>query len=159
MILLAYLAVVAAVIWLLAYWPRLAILSVDHTGHLLVRVATGGVAAFLAVTSVGGLASLVADPVDSFSSDSDRIGYLIWATEAAGAAFYLVGTILWRGRLALRLRLLGWLGMVGAFGFPNWSVILTLPFLALLVVTLHHVPTTAASRGVGIEEALRRWPP
>jgi hypothetical protein len=61
------------------------------------------------------------------------------ASLAAGGGLFALGAILWRGRAALLLRMLGWGVAVTALVVPSLFT-LALPAAALLIVTLGHAP-------------------
>jgi hypothetical protein len=61
------------------------------------------------------------------------------ASLAAGGGLFALGAILWRGRAALLLRMLGWGVAVAALAVPSLFT-LALPAAALLIVTLGHAP-------------------
>jgi hypothetical protein len=63
----------------------------------------------------------------------------------AGAVIYVGGTVLGRGRLALRLRWIGWIVMTAPLLVPS-TFSLALPVVAALAVTLRPLPPRPASK-------------
>lgn len=129
MILVAYLSLIAAVVWITyqAGRPRsqrwLLNQPTSTQRGLLGMSLAGASLIFLIALSVPGLVSV----------SSAGVGLL--ALLALGALAYAAGVILWQGSLAFALRLGGWLLMAFPLVVPT-TLTLTLPIVALLSVTL-----------------------
>jgi hypothetical protein len=108
----------------------------EQTG--LVRAITGAVAAAIAAGAALWLRHLT-------ETDSSGLAYLLTAAIGAGAVIYLVGTVLGHGRLALRLRWIGWIAMTAPLLVPS-TFSLALPVAAALAVTLRPLPPRPASK-------------
>jgi len=82
------------------------------------------------------------------------VAFLPFLVPSAGAVLYAAGTAIWHSTLGFALRLFGWILMVVLFLLPS-QLVLALPVIALLVVTLYHVPEHArrSARRAGISEA------
>lgn len=63
-----------------------------------------------------------------------------------GSIVYAAGLLVWRGRQALALRILGWALMVVAFVIPS-TLTLGLPLVALLAVALVPIPERKVVQG------------
>jgi hypothetical protein len=104
----------------------------------LVGAITGVLAAVIAVAAALWLNHLANSP------DSSLTAYLLTAAICAGAVTYLVGTLLGRRRLALRLRWIGWIVMTVPLLVPS-TFSLALPVVASLAVTLDLGSSTRAA--------------
>jgi hypothetical protein len=90
----------------------------------------------LAATGAGALV-IGALAILSTSSPS-AYGVILLLVFASGGALYALGVVVWGGRLALTVRILGWAGIVVALLAPS-VLTLALPLVALLAVTLRPV--------------------
>jgi chemotaxis signal transduction protein len=68
-------------------------------------------------------------------------------TLIAGAALYIAGVILWRGRTAYVVRFVGWLLVTAPLAVPS-TLTLALPLAALLVVSLTEVESVRPRSGL-----------
>ena len=76
-----------------------------------------------------------------------RLAYLLTGTICAGAATYLLGTLLADGRTALHLRWFGWILMTVPLLIPS-TFSLALPIMALLASTLQPLSAQPSSPDV-----------
>ncbi len=76
-----------------------------------------------------------------------RLAYLLTGTICAGAATYLLGTLLADGRTALQLRWFGWILMTVPLLIPS-TFSLALPIMALLASTLQPLSAQPSSPDV-----------
>ena len=127
MVFLAYLTLSVALLSLLGRETRSWLRKAEPQRELAVRLS----AFVVGVTGV--LAALVL-----LEGESGRELRLL-ASLAAGSSLFVAGVILWRGRVALTLRAVGWALAVGALAVPS-ILTLALPPVALLVVALGRAP-------------------
>jgi hypothetical protein len=120
---LAYLTLLVALLSLLGRETRGWLPKAGPQRELAVR--TGALVAG-AVASVAGLMLV---------EQEDGLARAILVSLAVGGALFALGAILWRGRLALALRAVGWALAVAALAVPS-MLTLALPVAALLIVTL-----------------------
>jgi hypothetical protein len=114
-------------------------------GSALMQKRTGRVRAITAVLAAA-IAAGAAFWLDHLTNRSDSYtpAYLLTAAIGSGAALYLGGTLLGRGRVALRLRWIGWIVMAVPLLVPS-TFSLALPLIAALAVTLRPMPPRPAS--------------
>jgi hypothetical protein len=127
MVFLAYLTISVALLSLLGRETRGWLRRADPQRELGVRMGA------LAAGVVGALAAVV------LLEGESGLELLLLTSLGSGGALYVLGVILWRGRLALMLRVLGWALAVAALAAPS-MLTLALPAAALLIVTLGSPP-------------------
>jgi hypothetical protein len=127
MVFLAYLTISVALLSLLGRETRGWLRRADPQRELGVRMGA------LAAGVVGALAAVV------LLEGESGLELLLLTSLVSGGALYVLGVILWRGRLALMLRVLGWALAVAALAAPS-MLTLALPAAALLIVTLGSPP-------------------
>jgi hypothetical protein len=127
MVFLAYLTISVALLSLLGRETRGWLRRADPQRELGVRMGA------LAAGVVGALAAVV------LLEGESGLELLLLTSLVSGGALYVLGVILWRGRLALMLRVLGWALAVAALAAPS-VLTLALPAAALLIVTLGSPP-------------------
>jgi hypothetical protein len=146
MLLIAYLSLFGAIIWLLRGehddW-------VDRFRPAVVasiRIATSLIAVLLQV--VGALVLVKA-------SELDALLITLAAALIGGGFLYFQGVALWRGRGAYSLRVVGWCLVVAALSVPS-ILTLALPVVAIMAVVLVQVPVAGSPRSPSM---LRRRAP
>jgi hypothetical protein len=132
MVFLAYLTLSVALLSLLGRETRTWLRKTEPQRELGVRMGA------LAVGVAGVLAALVL-----LEGESGRELRLL-AFLAVGSGAFVLGVLLWRGRVALMLRALGWALAVAALAVPS-ILTLALPPVALLIVTLGRAPEPSGS--------------
>ncbi len=106
-------------------------------GLVGVRLCVAFVALFLGTVGFVALRDVGQAPDDSLYSKA--LASVIFGSLPLGCALYVLGAIVWRGPLALGLRVVGWCVM--AIGLLPPSVLtLGLPMLGALAVTLTRIP-------------------
>jgi hypothetical protein len=128
---LAFLTIAVALLSLLGRETRGWLHKADPQRELAVRMGA------FAAGVVGTVAALV------LLERAQGVVLALLASLAAGSALFVLGVILWRGRRALVLRVLGWALAVAALTVPS-ILTLALPAAALLIVTLGPAPEQAA---------------
>lgn len=120
MILVAYLSLLAAGVWLLRRGRR-APASPAWPARLLGTLVAAALAGIGLMLLPGATATALATA--------------LLAALVCGAAVYVAGVAVWEGRAGRRLRTIGWIGMVVPLLVPS-TLTLALPLLALLALTL-----------------------
>jgi hypothetical protein len=118
----------------------------DKHGGGLIQEQTGLVRAITAAVAAG-IAAGAAFWLNHLTTEPDRYApaYVLTAAIGLGATVYLGGTLLGHGRLALRLRWIGWIVMTVPLLVPS-TFSLALPVVAGLAVTLRPLPPRPTSK-------------
>jgi hypothetical protein len=128
---LAYLTLSVALLSLLGRETRGWLGKTDAPKELAVRMGA------LVAGVAGALAALV------LLQGESGLELVLLSALAVGCGLFTLGVSLWRGRLALALRALGWVVAVAALVVPS-ILTLALPAAALLIVTLGTPPEYGA---------------
>lgn len=134
MVLLAYALLAGVIAWALGRRGRPWILRLGEPGQQRVRLAAGMLDTAAAAIGIAVLGLQLGGDDQALV-----LGWTIGAAVSLGSVVYAAGLLAWRGRLALGLRLVGWVLMVAALAIPS-TLRLWLPLAALLGLTLALIP-------------------
>jgi hypothetical protein len=96
---------------------------------------------------IAGAAGLIAVLLLTDRDEPTRTATMLLTTMFLGSIAFMLGVILWRGRVALALRSIGWLLIVGAAAVPS-TLTLALPLLAVLSLALSPGARTNDGRSI-----------
>jgi hypothetical protein len=122
MLIVAYLSVVAAVIWVLADKKRFSAIRRVDVRFRIVAAGIGAALALLGLILISG-------------GHAETLGKVVLGTLVFGAVVYVLGVLSWDGAGSYRLRRIGWVAMTLALLVPS-TLSLALPAVALLALTL-----------------------
>ncbi len=122
MVFVAYLCLLAAVIWLFQGGDAL---PVDKRAEAPARLIAALIGTALAAVGL----------IQLSRHTAQTAGTAILIVLAIGGCLYVSGVLWWEGRVGYWLRMIGWMGMIIPLLIPS-TLSLTLPLVALLALTL-----------------------
>jgi hypothetical protein len=143
MILIAWIALIAAIVWLIGNGKQPWIARILQRKRDTIRVLAFGVSALIAAGCVWGLVLTLQNE----TGETRSLSFAPWVVFGAGligAVTYSVGLVIWEGRKGAATRFAGWILMGLAAAIPS-SASLSLPLIALLAITVGHVPKSPAA--------------
>jgi hypothetical protein len=136
---IAYLVLLATVVWAATRWRRPWIRRLGDAGRRRLRLLAAVLT--LGIAGLGGLVIAIQAPGEQTGIYRSS-GYALGAVLLAGALVYASGLAVWHGRIAFLLRLSGWVLMTVALVVPS-TLTLALPVVAALLATVANIPADA----------------
>lgn len=145
MLYVAYFSLILTVLVVLVRRPRSWLAGTGHWTTVSLRLAGFLIAALSATAGVVLAVGLAREPEHPFSVA--WLAYFAFSFLALGGVLYAVGTVVWQGSTASKLRTVSWVCMVAPLAIPSQAT-LALPLIAPLFFTLEPIWRCPSRRAV-----------